>query len=182
MIWFDQNTDDKAIACEYFCTAIFRAFYNRRRAEKLWQQVSAFKKGWSQKIVAHSNGAHVVVDMVRLHTIELAHLHLVCGACEADFNKNGLNRALASGQVKRVTVYTAGKDRALALAHTLPGRLLGYGTLGLHGPLNVLPSVADRVETVRSAPWDEYGHSECWGKDFGRTMRTFSESSDGEAA
>ena len=123
--------------------------------------------------MGHSNGADVIVDMLRHfpQCPRIRHLHLVCGATEGDFRKNGLNCAMMLGRVGDVTVYCAGQDRTLRLAHTLPGRLLGYGTMGLTGPLNLLPGIAARV---RTGIWPGYGHSDCWADlNFDSTMAAF---------
>ena len=62
---------------------------------------------------------------------------------------------------------------ALAVVHDNPAaRWLGYGTLGIHGPNKVSALVAGRVRTVRSDPWDGFGHSTCWSEaNFDATMR-----------
>lgn len=172
-MWIDIHTPDKAMPCEYFCTALLRAFFNRQRAQKLADQMRSMNGGHLHNIIAHSNGADVVCDSLRWHSLPaINHIHLICGACEADFNKNGLNRQLSSGNVGRVVVYVAGRDRALALAHSWLGHVLGYGTLGLKGPTNILPSVADKVSVRSLEPWCIYGHSDCWSDDnFLRTMQ-----------
>lgn len=172
MLWINATTPHKAVDCEYLCGPITRALWNKERAWRLMLQVNEFDNSWQKYLVGHSNGCDVIIDALRLGLMQpIKHIHLVCAACEADFNKNGLNRLLTSDKVGQVTVYIAGLDRALALAHTLPGRLLGYGTLGLRGPLNVLPSACEKLNVVN---WPERGHSTCWEPaNFIKTMSDF---------
>lgn len=169
------NTSAKAEKIEYFCGVISRVLGQKERALKLSRTLS-FYAGWENHLVGHSNGCDVILDMLRDYPNfpNLKHVHLVCAACDADFEKNGLNALLKSKRIEAVTVYVAGKDRALALAHTWPGFLLGYGTLGLHGAYNVATEVLDRVKIVWGAPWSDYGHSDCWAENnFDETMGNF---------
>ena len=170
---------DKAEKIEYFCSIIGRAFGQKGRANKLFKTMLFYRDASYERIaVGHSNGADVILTMMRDYRDwpDIHHLHLVCGAANANFEKNGLNHWLAEGRVKRVTVYVAGKDLALRLAHTWLGRLLHYGVLGLEGPTNVHNEFLTngRVSTVWEDPWTEYGHSGCWeGRHFERTMALF---------
>jgi len=170
------NTGAKAEKVEYFCGPIDRAFGQKKRANKLYRTLCYYDQlEWQNIIVGHSNGAAVALAMMRDYRDwpDIAHLHLVCGACEADFEKNGLNEWIRDGRVKYVTVYVAGKDLALRLAHSALARVLGYGVMGLHGPLNIAAYAADRVSIIRESPWNHYGHSGCWAdRDFETTMET----------
>lgn len=130
-------------------------------------------------IVAHSEGTVVALDAMRLAGWpRVEQVHLVCGACDSDFERNGLNRALRAGQVGRVTCYTAGRDWAMRFENLILGRLF-FGIsartwpLGLVGPRNVSSFLLPcRVTEVADAPWRHYGHSECFERDnFERTMR-----------
>lgn len=178
------ESTDKAEKIEYFAGPIDRVFGQKERAGKLYQTMSYYdvpgSTGDYERIgVGHSNGADVFITMMRdfPNWPSIDHLHLVCGATNASFEKNGLNHWLDIGRVKFVTVYVAGRDMALRLAHTLPGKLLGYGTLGLKGPKRVWPKFIEdgRVKTVWADPWTQYGHSECWHPDnFEGTMQQFS--------
>jgi pimeloyl-ACP methyl ester carboxylesterase len=174
--WLHVNTEAKAEKIEYFCGPIGRAFGQKDRALKLNLTLN-FYRDWENHVVGHSNGAAVALAMMRDYRKwpDLEHLHLVCGACEADFEKNGLNHWMREGRVRRVTIYIGGKDWALRLAHSLPARILGYGVMGLHGPLNVADDVAERVGIVRESPWNHFGHSTCWSaRCFNTTMETLS--------
>lgn len=165
------NTEFRAEKIEYLCGPIDRVFGQKERAEKLFRTV-LFYQGWDIDLVGHSNGADVICTMMKDYPFpQIRSVHLVCGATDADFNLNGLNRLLTEGRVGNVTVYVAEKDQALRLAHSWMGKLLGYGVLGLHGAVNVLPSVAGRVRTVS---WPGFGHSDCWRDSaFEGTMRNF---------
>lgn len=167
--WTHINTEAKAEKIEYFCGPVGRAFGQKERAEKLAATLS-FYKGWKIILIGHSNGTDVILKaLAQLEWPRVEALHLVSAACEADFYKNGLNEAMMKGLVGRVYVYLGGKDMALKAAHSIFGRLLGYGTLGLTGPKNVSAMVKAAV-TVTT--WGEYGHSDCFDdKNFDGTMR-----------
>lgn len=171
-----RNGGLRADGLHYFCGPITRAFHQLRRIHRLANLLRSYA-GWRISLVGHSNGCDIIVQALQVvrgyHLLQFEFVHLACGACEADFQKNGLNMALLSKRVGKVCVYVAGKDRALRLAHTLPGKLLGYGTLGLHGAMNVLDSVQERVGTMT---WPEYGHSDCFHPShFEVTMQHFTQ-------
>lgn len=169
--WTHLHDDARAEKVEYFCGPIDRAFGQKERAQKLALTIQYYK-GWNITLVGHSNGTDVILkalDLLRWPRIEA--VHLVSGACEADFDKNGLNDALEGNCIGKVCVYVGGKDRALALAHSWAGRILGYGVLGLRGPLSILPAIKDRVGVLT---WPDYGHSDCWADaNFTQTMEHF---------
>lgn len=162
---------------EYFSLAIARPWGQPARAEKLARTAHRYdlpeSGSWKKIAVAHSNGCDVVCDALQNYpALAFDAVHLVCAACEADFGKNGLNTAMRQGRVKKVFVYVAGKDSLLRLASRWMARtLLGYGTLGLSGPLNVGVDYKSRVTTVREGAWRSYDHSDCWSDDnFENTM------------
>jgi len=159
---------------EYFCGPIGRAFGQTDRVSKLYRTLDQYRDGWEITMVGHSNGCDVILDALwggAQWAQREAALHLVCGACESNFHRNGLNTLLSSEMIGRVSVYVAKKDVALRLARSWAGKLLGYGTLGLHGPKYVSPGVAEKVETIE---WPSYGHSDCWEDgEFSETMGNF---------
>ena len=181
--WLHNHQDCQAEKVDYLCGPVGRAFGQNDRVQKLYgtltsggNQPSYASTARRIVLVGHSNGCAVIQDCLREHgdLPPIEALHLVCAASDSDFNTNGLNRLLGEGKVGSVTVYMAGRDQALHEAASFLGVLLGYGHLGLEGPKNVLQSVQDRVRIVRMAPWDAYGHSDCWHDDnFEKTMGNF---------
>lgn len=178
MTWLHTNEEAlplnlRAEKIEYLCGPLDRALGQKDRAHKLFFTLDRYR-GWANTVAGHSNGADVILTMMRDYRDwpTIHRLHLLCGATDADFEKNGLNAWLRAGRIHEVCVYVAGKDLALRLAHTIPGKMLGYGTLGLHGPQNVAEDVRGRVNCIWSGPWRHYGHSSCWEpRNFSRTMR-----------
>lgn len=176
----------KAEKIEYFCGPIGRAFGQRNRADKLYRTLSFYRRYDDRVIIAHSNGCDVAVSMLQQHIDwpNISHLHLVCGATNANFNENGLNKWLMLGRIQHVHIYCARFDHLLRLAHSWAGQLLGYdgqvglhhrdATLGLHGPTAVDKSVRNRVHVIKDGRWLTYGHSDCWHDDnFDGTMANF---------
>ena len=167
------QTEFRAEAFEYFCTFLTRPFREDERAKHFARAIKEYARaGWRIVCVGHSNGCDVILDGLRLAGYpDVAAIHLVCGACEADFELNGMNTALRHRWVDRVFIYNAEQDWALPLAHTLPGKILGYGTLGLDGALHIADDVKDQVGQLW---WKNFGHSTCWlpGK-FINTMAHF---------
>ena len=176
-LWIAVHTDDKAVPLPYIagpltnlCCRTPHAHHRRERAKQLYENLRACT-GQAQSVIAHSNGATVVCDMLRdYEPPHIDTLHLVCPACESDFNRNGLNRALGPRQlVDRVIVYCGGRDLPLRIADTWLGRLAGFGALGHTGPVNVAPSVRDRVKDV---VWPARGHCDCFQPEhFHATMK-----------
>ncbi len=167
------RTDFRAEAFEYFCTPVTRPFREDEREKHFARSLKEYSdRGWDIICVGHSNGAAVILEgLADAGWPRVKAVHLVCGACESNFWLNGLNTALDREVIGDVFVYVAECDWALRLAHTIPGKLLGYGTLGLHGARNVYLRVAARVHTIWWTPW---GHSDCWlPHNFSRTMEHF---------
>lgn len=157
---------------EYFCGPIGRAFGQRRRARKLKRMVEAYRGTHDLVLVGHSNGCDLVLDALKMMGWpRVEELHLFSGACQADFRKNGLNDAIVDGRVGHVSVYVAGKDVWLRLAHTLVGRWLGYGTLGLSGPTDMSAAAQVKVELFTEP---SFGHSTWWrGKQLTASVGLF---------
>ena len=155
------TTPHKAEAFEYFCTPLTRPFREDQRAKQFARAIREYSRlGWKIVCVGHSNGAAVILEgLKRADWPRVEAIHLVCGACESDFEKNGLNDALYHRRIGEVFVYGGERDWALRLAHTITGKLLGYGTLGLTGPQRVHHEVENRVGELW---WKNYGHSTCW--------------------
>jgi len=156
---------------EYFCGPIGRAFGQHARARKLAAVTRQYLTAGCEVVqVAHSNGCDVVLEALRLmRWPRMEALHLFSAACEADFTRNGLNMAATMGRVGKICVYIGGDDKWLRLAHTLPGKILGYGTLGLHGPRRM----GTCAKNITQEFYERfYGHSTWWREmNFTRWMK-----------
>lgn len=171
--WIDKNTEFKSTKMEYRSGTLTRRFFQNTRVKNL-QKICKAYLGDKIILVAHSNGADIVERMIKKGLVGRIHeIHLIAAASEHDFVKNGYNNALKSTRVGKIVVYTSPIDEALKKARwstRLFGWLgLGYGYLGLVGPLNVNPEVKDRV-VVHNEPMS---HSQWFSKKFfERTMAT----------
>jgi hypothetical protein len=178
--WTHQNTPYKAQSLEYLAGAVLGHFRHKSLANQFADLLRTYSvQDWEIIIVAHSNGTRIVVEgMAAAGWPKVKAVHLVCGACDADFSRTNLNGALTLGRIGSVHCYMAGKDKAMRIEDNVFGKwLFGIRTkdkpLGLVGPQNVTQSllVSGRVT---STPWPDYGHSDCWLPDnFDKTMRQF---------
>ena len=179
--WCNQNTPHKARTISYsteFWSVWIRRKWRARRLARVLRGYSVLD--WRLVLVGHSEGTVLILDALRAAGWpRVEALHLVCGACDADFERNGINWALRSGAIGKVHVYIGGNDQAMWWENLVLGRLL-FGIsdrsypLGLHGPKNVSVQYKDKVVVHRESPWDEYGHSTCWDKaNFDKTMACF---------
>jgi hypothetical protein len=160
----------KAEAIECCCSPFTRPFREDQQAKHFARVLHEYTdQGWQIICVGHGHGAAVILDgLKRADWPKVEALHLVCPACEADFDRNGLNGALSNGRVGRVFVYCAWRDWVLRLAHPFSNLRRGHRSLGLHGTVKVAASVQDRVALLW---WRYFSHSSCWRpKHFTRTM------------
>lgn len=177
--WTHKNTPHKAQTLLYFTSPIFAGLTRRWRAKQLSELIRTYSiHDWRIIAACHSEGTATWLKAQRLAGWpRVEALHLICGACNADFEKNGLNWALRIGAVGKVHVYIAGKDEAMWAENTWLGKLLfdlprRSRPLGLVGPQKVDENVSDRVVVHQNRPWSGYGHSDCWSKaNFESTMR-----------
>jgi len=161
---------------EYFTTAITAPIHAKRRAEDFADLLDQFKE-WRQVAIAHSNGTKVLLDAQKIsHWVRMEAIHLVSGACDADFQRNGLNWAVKNERIGDIYYYIAGHDIAMRFEDTMTGKAL-FGLypkdkpLGLSGPTNVDPMILGRVHPHREPA---YGHSDWWlPKNFDLTMSRF---------
>jgi pimeloyl-ACP methyl ester carboxylesterase len=178
--WVHKNTDYRAHTLLYFTSALFAGWTRPHRAlqfSKLIRQYSV--DDWRIILVAHSEGTATAIQAMRLAGWpRIESVHLVCGACDSNFERNGLNYALVTNKIGKVFCYTAEKDFAMRLEDTMLG-LLMFGIswndcpLGMSGPKNVRPRFLDEGR-VTEKHWPAYGHSDCWLSDnFESTMRQF---------
>lgn len=170
--WTHLHTEHRAESLEYLSTVLMRPFFQRRRARKLANKIRFYAAArWEIVLAGHSNGCDVIVDALRMIDSHPRHtpirgVHLIAAACDRDFEANGLNAAIRNERITHnVRVYVGGKDIALRLASTIPGWLLGYGTLGLCGPseldYDASKKVITHVEpTFRHGTWFGEKHFE----------------------
>jgi len=179
--WLIQNTGVPAVAVSY--TTNFLTVWHRRKNR--CQRFAKILHGYTERdfrvnIIAHSEGTVVATDALRfLGWPRVENLHLVCGACDSDFERIGINRALKIGSIEQVHCWIAGKDRAMLWERLVLGKLL-FGIpdrsepLGLVGPRNVNQEFSDKVIEHWGDPWTTYDHSTCWlPSRLDRTMRGF---------
>lgn len=140
--WCHVRLGEFAEKIEYFTPAILRPFGQRGRAHKLQRTLAYyFNNDFEVTLTGHSNGCDVIQDALTAMVSDIAMpikhlniLNLISPACVADANVNGLNEIRP--WIPNVNVFIATKDRALAMAGTSLGRLLGYGTMGHEGIRN----------------------------------------------
>lgn len=159
-----------ARAYEYFCDAILRRLGQSKRVKDVAAIVEKYDElGFDVCLVGHSNGADIICRLLQDYDLKVKEIHLVAGACERDCNRNGINQALYDDRLDKVFLYCSKMDSALKLArntHWLLGLVgLGYGTMGLEGPVNELKADTTVI-------WRDLDHSECWDeKHFDETLR-----------
>jgi len=152
----------------YFTIPLARHIDQQWRAERIAKKVNFYMTGgWKVHLVGHSNGCDIILRCLNVlagqpNDCSIESVHLISAACEADFEKNGLNAFCDRGFVKHLFVYIAGSDWAMALAYYTQKFLrflgLGFGSLGRTGPIrNVMISGGVHVEP-------DYGHS-TWFND-----------------
>ena len=149
--WTNIHTAFKGDKFEYSAGPFTRRLKQQERAEKFARMVDHYLKkgGWHIHLVGHSNGCDIilrVLEMVsrsqyqpRSGAPPIEDVHLIAAACEADFNGNGLNFYFRGGTLKRAFIYFSHDDSQLKRARftrILKFMGLGYGTLGLTGPVN----------------------------------------------
>lgn len=177
MPWLFENTDFFAQSMMYFTTPL-TVFWREMHREKTFSDlVNRYKKSnWKIHVAGHSNGTCVILGGLKLADWpRIETLHLICGACDSSFERNGLNQALRNGRIGKVFVYVAGRDGAMEIENILGKALFRIPfkgkPLGLNGPSDVDPMNLGRIRTIKTAPWDLYGHGSCWQNwNFDRTM------------
>jgi len=173
-----QNLAVPAVAVSYATT--FATVWRNRgmRAQRFAKILNGYTtRDWRVNIMAHSEGSVVGTDALRLlGWPRIENLHLVCGACDHDFQKLGLNDALRKERISAIHTWQAGRDTAMQFESLAIGRILFgiHRPLGLDGPTNVSQQYANLVHEHWESPWDSYGHSDCWlPQNFNRTMDGF---------
>jgi hypothetical protein len=171
-----QSLGIRAEAYEYCTTFINRWIKQDSRVKNFAHKVQSWAdKGFTPVLVGHSNGCDIIIKSLKhLHNVYDIELHLISAAAEPDFRKNGLNKALNNGQVKRCVIYIAGKDFALKYLASWSRKVLGwlglgFQNLGYIGPRHVNPYIVKKLATVVEK---DYHHSSWFShENFPRTMR-----------
>lgn len=158
-----NDSGDSADKYEYHAWALTRRFTQGKHTRQFAETLNMYRHR-PLVVAAHSNGADLVCRAFNeglIPGVTITDLHLISPACDADFTRNGLNKALRSGQVGKVKIWIAARDGALkaaAVSKFLFGWMgLGYGTLGRDGPLKVEKNVRDKVSGHMEPT---FGHSD----------------------
>jgi predicted alpha/beta hydrolase family esterase len=179
--WVHTHSQDRAEKFEYLSGVLTRRLRLNKWAANLARLISRYS-GQEVVLVGHSNGCELICRALDLCGVRVNEVHLISGACDACFRKNGLNAAMERGQVGRITVYVAERDLPMRIAYVT--RFLevvgaGYGRLGMDGPLNVSAAYEARVTTVRDAT---FGHSTWFEVEyFDQLMRSITANQEGVA-
>lgn len=179
--WFTTRAPAgvRAVKFEYFSPALLRRLRLQQHACDLARVIGDLQT-WPERgpapqirlhLVGHSNGCELIARAVQLSSARLHTIHLLAGAVERDFARNGLGDRLQRGQIGACFCYCSGADavlKYLARPSQIFSRLgLGYGDLGARGPAGVRPGM--RVETHWEAG---YSHSDWFAEDrFDKTMK-----------
>lgn len=171
-VWINTHTEHKADAYPYNCPALLRWWGQANRVADVERLVHWYG-GETVVSVDHSNGCEIAVRMLRegygrkdmagypIPDVRVDRLYLIAGACDADFEKNGLNLAVKRGQVNGIRVFASRQDSVLKNWAPLSKKLggifgLGYGNLGYEGPQNM----SRAANLITDTTWFEgFGHS-----------------------
>jgi predicted alpha/beta hydrolase family esterase len=174
--WIHTETDFRAEKFEYWSDIVTRRFRQQWRAEKLARMIRDFyhAKGFTVRLVGHSNGCDVILRAMKLIDHVIDEIHLISAACDENMETNRLLYYTSSGKVRKLSLYISGKDRALQFARVTEPMLklfgLGYGWLGALDP-DKLEAVFGTDATIIYEP--EYGHSDWFDEstsNFDQTM------------
>lgn len=173
--YIEIHTKHKCSKMEYRSGVLTRRWFQADRVKNL-QKICKAYLGDKIILVGHSNGCDIIQRMINKGMPKVHEIHLFAAASENDFKKNGFNRALKNDQVGRIFIYCSTSDSALKkakLSSALFGWMgLGYGYLGLVGPINISGEVVDRVKVVQE---NTYSHSQWFSKvNFEKTMKLIS--------
>ncbi len=145
--WVETKLKVPAEKMEYRAGMLTRRWKQAERVQNL-EKIVARLGSRNLILIGHSNGCDIIERFVKRGLFNVAEVHLIAAASEADFTKTW-NEALQFNRVGMVNVYWSKKDRALKqakISKLLLGWLgLGYGYLGLVGPQNVAESIRTRV-------------------------------------
>lgn len=168
--WIERETRYTAEKFEYRSGVFTRRLFQAARVDKV-MQIAKRIDSQNLVLVGHSNGADIIERVVRKNKLQIKELHLIAAASEHNFEKNGYNKALATGAVGKIFVYCSAHDKALMKAKIssfFQFMGLGYGYLGLVGPSRVSEENKDKVVTI----WKKFDHGQWFSKaNFENTMK-----------
>ncbi len=155
--WCNQH-GLKSDGADYFCGPLTRCLHQERRVERVKTILQAYPEvQYDRTLMVHSNGDDLLMKaLAELNWPRVQDLHLFSGAGGSDFDALGLNSALSKGRIQNIFVYVGGRDLPMRIAK-YAGWMVGFGTLGLHGPDRVWPAFKDK--RVRTIVRPDYGHS-----------------------
>lgn len=165
----NQRADWRGQGTFYATTALTVEANEPERVQTFADILKAYP-GVEAHAIGHSNGTRVVLDgwkacdPIASRRPKLTTVHLLCGACDADCDANGINAGILGGTLGDVFIYVAKDDMAMRVEDTIVGKTLfdlpeGHVPLGLAGPRNLNPLAASQVHVIE---WPDFGHSTCW--------------------
>lgn len=165
--WIEDRYLGYADRYEYFSGALLtRMLFQARRAREVIKRLKQRAVNHDIVLVGHSNGCEIICRVLKSQEIKCKAVHLIAAACEQDFNKNGLNKAIEDGIVDELHLYTSTSDEALDLARAtswLSFFGMGYGLLGSKGPTHInlqaiLKTEIHRRDSYRHSTWFDEHH------------------------
>ena len=134
--WINTRLPDGVVAekFEYYCSAVFRRWHQRRRADEIAKKVGYYRRaGYRVVLVGHSNGCDLIAHVLDACGSEIDAAHLISPAAdEEDFAS-----AIRDGLIRRIHIYGSATDGALRFAKLTRPLIswmgFGYGSLGLRG-------------------------------------------------
>lgn len=184
--WIHKNTQhSRAQTLLYFTSPLFAGLTRRYRAKSFAKLIRAYSvHDWEIHLIAHSEGTATILKALMLAGWpDIKTVHLLNGACDANFERNGLNFALMTGKIEHVFVYASEKDWAMRIEDTLLGKWL-FRIRTKDKPLGLIKNVENgfycartvalsQRDKVKEIFWNG-GHSVCWeNRNFERTMNHF---------
>jgi predicted alpha/beta hydrolase family esterase len=180
--WFVRLTEDLmrvgsgcpvAIEYRYTTGAIFRRLSQGKRAKEIKNLIEKWSENFNVVLIGHSNGCDLIQRALKITQAKVKNVHAFAGAAEDNIQKTGFYDALNSGRLEKLFVYHSKTDKALGLA-ARASRIfsflgLGYGTLGLHGAVNVPNTLKDKVFNFS---FDGYGHGTYFKEEYTKTLAT----------
>lgn len=174
-LWIQEYTNDHAIAMHFFDGVFLAGLLRSYRAWKASNIITQIRESGHQdiRVLTHSNGGAIACKLLEKIDQPIQELHMVASAADRDYNKNGLNAAVARGLVKNIYLYCSASD--MVLEH----EPFWFGNLGLLGPINMSPDAA----VITHTQWfTGYDHSTYWkGVIFDKMFRIFTKTSPAQA-